>query len=79
MTDDERFAGARIANGFDSALIGFGFQFTNPVAIYDYDKCIEVLMKDMDREDAEEYFDFNVIGAWVGESTPVFLYRRVEI
>jgi hypothetical protein len=27
----------------------------------------------MSREDAEEYFDFNVAGAWVGEGMPVFL------
>jgi hypothetical protein len=27
----------------------------------------------MSWEEAVEYFDFNVAGAWVGESTPVFL------
>ena len=27
----------------------------------------------MSDEEAMEYFDFNVIGAWVGEHTPVFL------
>jgi hypothetical protein len=23
--------------------------------------------------DADEYFEFNVVGAWVGESTPIFV------
>jgi len=27
------------------------------------------------REQAEEYFDFNVQGAWVGEQTPIFIDR----
>jgi len=27
----------------------------------------------MPEEDAEEFFDFNVQGAYVGEATPVFL------
>jgi hypothetical protein len=28
---------------------------------------------EMDHEVAEEYFQFNVEGAWVGEQTPIFL------
>ena len=28
----------------------------------------------MTEEDAVEYFDYNVQGAWVGEGTPIFLY-----
>lgn len=42
-------------------------------ALYDTDKCIAVLMRQgMSVEDAIEYFDFNVIGAYVGEGTPMF-------
>ena len=29
--------------------------------------------EDMSHEEAQEYFDFNVIGAWVGEGTPIFI------
>jgi hypothetical protein len=43
------------------------------VAAYDYDACIKALERDMSYEEAVEYFDFNTIGAWVGESTPVFI------
>jgi len=29
----------------------------------------------MSYEDAIEYFEYNIAGAWVGESTPFFLQR----
>jgi hypothetical protein len=29
----------------------------------------------MSREEAEEYFEFNILGAYVGEYTPVFISR----
>jgi hypothetical protein len=29
----------------------------------------------MHEEEAEEYFEFNVAGAWVGHGTPVFVRR----
>jgi len=65
---------ALVADGFDEALLGVCHRFgQEPVAAYDYEKCISVLMKDMTRDEAEEYFQFNVIGAWVGEYTPVFI------
>jgi len=65
--------GALLATGFEDALLGFGTRFIYDVAIYDYSKCIEILARDMSQEDAEEYFEFNVRGAFVGENTPVFI------
>lgn len=67
---------AKLADGFSDALVGICYQFGRPsVAAYDYDMCIEILMRDgiATREDAEEFFEFNVVGAYVGEGTPVFL------
>jgi hypothetical protein len=32
----------------------------------------------MTREEAIEFMDFNVVGAWHGESTPIFLYEIVD-
>ena len=71
----EIIEGAKTADGFEKALLGFGYQFNTPVAVYSKDRCLHVLMErdGMSREDAEEYFDFNVAGAWVGEGMPVFL------
>ena len=39
-----------------------------------YQKCIDVLIKDgMTVEEAVEYFEFNTVGAWVGEHTPTIV------
>lgn len=62
-----------LADGFENAFVGIGRQFGKPMAVYDRKKCIKILMEDMSYEEAEEYFGFNVEGAWVGEQTPVFL------
>lgn len=66
------------ADGFDDALIGVVEQFGRPpVALYNYGRCIQILMEDMTEEEAVEYFDYNVIGAYMGDNTPAFatLYR----
>ena len=33
----------------------------------------------MTYEEAVEYFEFNVIGAWVGEQTPMFLTKGEDL
>ncbi len=39
-------------------------------------RVIDILMGDgMTYEEAVEYFEFNIAGAWVGESTPFFLQK----
>jgi hypothetical protein len=45
---------------------------------YDSDKCVQLLMDrdGMSEEEASEYFSFNILGAYVGKGTPVFLWRR---
>jgi hypothetical protein len=64
-----------LADGFEDAFVGVALQFNKPIAVFDYDKCIEILQKDgMSTEDANEYFDYNVGGAYVGENTPAFLF-----
>ena len=67
--------GALLADGFEDALVGYGYQFNYPIAVYSRKGCINILMNDgiMDYEEATEYFDFNVAGAYMGDSTPVFL------
>jgi hypothetical protein len=63
-----------LADGFEDAYMGIGRQFTKPpFAVYDRAKCIEILSSEMSEEEAEEYFQYNVEGAWVGENTPVFI------
>ena len=45
------------------------------LAVYSYEKMVQVLMDndDLSYDDAVEYVDFNVVGAWVGEQTPVIV------
>ena len=69
-----------LADGFEDAFIGMSYRFgiDVPVATYDRGKCIEILIRDgwqsvLTREEAEEYFEFNVIGSWVGDATPIFV------
>ena len=67
-----------IADGFDKAFLGVGRQFNTDLAVYDYDQCINILMErdGMTYEEAIEYMEFNVVGAYVGKQTPVFLERN---
>ena len=68
---------ALLADGFNKAIIGMCERFGHsPVVAYDYSTCIAILMRRdaMTYEEAEEYFSFNVIGAYMGEGTPVFIH-----
>ncbi len=66
-----------LAVGFEDAFIGIGTQFDREIAVYDWDKCVAVLQTQsgMSYDEAVEYMDFNVTGAYVGECTPVFVRR----
>ena len=69
---------ALTADGLESALIGVARLWTSGVhvAVYSAEKCIQVFMErdGMDEETVEEFFSFNVEGAYVGESTPLFVW-----
>ena len=69
-----------LANGFEEAFIGVATVFSKFIAVYDTMKCLDILVErdGMTHLEAEEYFDFNVIGAYVGEHTPAFLYRFTD-
>ena len=59
---------------FDSAVIGVQERIGQPAVIaYDTAKIIEILSRSMTRDEAWEYFEFNILGAYVGEKTPVFV------
>ena len=61
------------ADGFDGALIGCGERMGVTVALYSITTCIEILVSDgMTEDEAIEYFDYNVLGAYMGENTPMF-------
>ena len=61
------------ADGFDDALIGCTYG-ANVVAVYDIDKMIETLIEEgLDWDEAAEFLDYNVVGAYVGEKTPKYM------
>ena len=69
--------GVYLADGFEDAFLGIAqrFGWSAPVAVYDHEKCLQILetRDGMDRQGAEEFFQYNVIGAWIGEQTPIFI------
>jgi hypothetical protein len=62
-------------DGFDDCYLGVVESYgEHPSVCYDHGKIIERLKKDgMSEEEAEDYFDYNIIGAYFGEKMPVFL------
>lgn len=69
---------ALTCDGFDDAIIGIAERIGMEIIVaYDKDKIIEILMKDMDYEEAIEYYEFNILGAWMGDFTPIFIEKIV--
>lgn len=67
---------ALLFDGFEDALVGIARQqYKPPLAVYDREKCLEILRTrdGMTHEEAEEMFSFNTEGAWLGEHTPLIL------
>ena len=62
---------------FDAAIVGVIERFGQPrILCYDYTKVLKILCKQgMSAEDAVEWYEFNIIGAWMGDETPCFLHR----
>jgi hypothetical protein len=62
----------------DEAFIGIGSRCGQPaVLVYDYDKLVTAFAEsnDCDAGQAREYIDYNILGAWDGELTPILLRR----
>jgi hypothetical protein len=80
MTDESLDPNTLYADGFEDALIGLGWQHTKLIAIYDYDKCVEILIlrEDMTHEEAIEWMEYNVVGSYVGEYTPIFMMPKEQ-
>jgi|DEB0MinimDraft_12_1074336.scaffolds.fasta_scaffold83551_1 fucose permease len=67
------------ADGFETAFVAVAFRYNgNDIAVYDYDLCIDVLIDrdTMSVEEAHEFMSYNVIGAYVGEQTPLFIRTK---
>ena len=79
---------ALVLPGYDRAIVGVLERCGQPaIVVYSVEKCIDVICEmlpddNADPEstylDAVEYFNFNVVGAWVGDSGPGFLYEFAD-
>lgn len=66
--------GTLVADGWEDALIGFGWRLNTPIAVYDRAKILELMMADgTSEEDADEFISFNIEGAYVGQGTPLLV------
>ena len=61
-----------LADGFNDAIIGVDEKEMR--LFYSVSKCLDILSVDMTYEEAVEYFEFNVSGAYMGEKTPIWCY-----
>lgn len=69
---------ALLADGFEKAAIGYVVnQHHAQVVVYDYEKCVDVLVTrdGMTDEEAREFLGFNTLSAYVGENGPLFIAR----
>ena len=69
---------ALLADNLDNALIGVyrprWEETALPVAVYSVCKIIDEFVKDgMDEEEALEFYDYNIVGAYMGEFTPIYI------
>jgi hypothetical protein len=78
-----------VMDGYDDCIVGIVTRFgQDPIVCYDREKVIAKLMKDFKAgkkksgeainndqlyQEAEEFFEYNQIGAWMGNKTPCFI------
>ena len=64
------------ADGLDAAIIGVGARCGQPdIVAYAVEKVLEILVArdGMSYEEALEFYEFNIEGAWVGDQTPLWV------
>lgn len=72
----DNYPQAILIDGFDEALVGICERIgQESIALYDKTKILNILINGdkMSRDEADEYFEYNIIGAYVGEGTPAFV------
>ncbi len=66
--------------GCDDAIVGLGHRCgCDTVVVYDYDKLVDVFIQQgMKEDESVEWIDFNILGAWIGEDTPIVLMENYD-
>jgi hypothetical protein len=77
MTVDinEYAEGAVVLSDLDNAIIGIVEDFNGRRILYSKTKILNILMTrdGMTESEAEEFYDYNILGLYAGEQNPVFL------
>ena len=76
---DEYAEGAVLLTGLDEAIVGITDEFgTGRRILYSKDKIISILQErdEMTWSEAEEFYDYNILGLHAGEQNPVFLVTK---
>ena len=73
MSIQEEYPDLLTIDGFDEAIIGVVERIDLLVVCYDKRKILKILSRDMSEMQALEYYEFNILGAYMGENTPVYL------
>jgi len=62
-------------DGYDDAIIGVCTQYGRELVVaYSHEKVLEMSVKTGSTyEEAIEFFEYNQVGAYMGEKTPVFI------
>ena len=73
---------ALFADGLDDAIIAISRDSLTGKyrVVYDVARIVQVLVNDqgMDEDEAYEHMEFNIIGAYVGEMTPIWAFLPEE-
>lgn len=66
-----------VVDGFDDAIIGVARRCGEPdLVTYSVNRAIESLMRrGATYTEAVEYVEYNMVGAWHGEGTPIWVYE----
>ena len=62
---------------FESAIIGQSDADLR--IVYSVEKIIDILSEDMTREEAQEFYEYNILGAYMGEMTPIYVSEHDSI
>ena len=62
---------------YDQAIIGVMERAGgSPVIAYDTQKILDILERSMPMEEAQEFFEYNILGAYMGDRTPVYITQN---
>ena len=78
---DEFCEGAILLDGLEEAIIGIVEEFGNGRRVlYSKPKILSILCErdSMTIDEAEEFYDYNILGLYAGEQNPVFLDYKVN-